>query len=444
MLKVLVSAYSCAPGKGSEPGVGWNVVRQIARFQEAWVITRPKNRAPIEAALAHEPMPNVHWIYYDIPVGKYLSFGGKSTTYPHFHYVLWQFGAYLVARRLQRENLFDLVHHVTFVNYWMPIFVSLLDAPFVWGSVGGGESSPAEFRKSFPLRAKIHEFVRDLVRNLSELNPFLHLTVKRAALALATTSATAERMTALGCRQATIFSAVGLPKDEILQLAEVPFRQHGPFRLMSIGDLLSWKGFDLGLRAFARFHDHFPESEYWLIGDGPERKRLRQLARELNLKDSVIFWGQMPREQVFEKLASCDILLCPSLHDSGGWVCLEAMAAGRPVVCLDLGGPGLQVTENTGVKVPAMSPEQVITDLAAGLGDLAKDPARRVRMSSASRERVRECFNWDQMGNQMAAFHNHVARTKSSAINSEIHPAPLLRPETEASPGCGSIMVEKQ
>lgn len=444
MIKVLVSAYSCRPGKGSEPGVGWNVVRQIARFHETWVITRPKNRGPVEAVLAREPMPNVHWIFYDIPARKYLTWTGTSTAYPHLHYVLWQIGAYFEARKLHRVILFDLVHHVTFVNYWMPIFVSLLDAPFVWGPVGGGEFSPPEFRTSFPLRAKIHEFMRDFVRNLSELNPFLHLTAKRAALALATTSATAKRMTALGCRKVTVSSAVGLPQDEILQLAKVPFRQHGPFRLMSIGDLLSWKGFDLGLRAFAQFHLHFPESEYWLIGDGPERARLEQLARQLNLEDSVIFWGRIPRQQVFEKLADCDILLFPGLHDSGGWVNLEAMAAGRPVVCLDLGGPAIQVTENTGIKVPAVSPKQVISDLAVGLGDLAKDSARRARMSSASRERVRQYFNWDQMGNQIVAFYNHVARTKSSAMTSEIQPALLLGSDAEASPDGDSFTVEKR
>ena len=62
------------------------------------------------------------------------------------------------------------------------------------------------------------------------------------------------------------------------------------------------------------------------------------------------------------KLADYDILLSPSLYDSGGWVNLETMAAGRPVVCLDLEGPGLQVTENAGIKVAAISPEQVTTE----------------------------------------------------------------------------------
>jgi hypothetical protein len=66
-LRVLVSAYACEPEKGSEPAVGWNMVGQIARFHEVWVITRANNQEPIEKALATKPLPNVHWVYFDLP-----------------------------------------------------------------------------------------------------------------------------------------------------------------------------------------------------------------------------------------------------------------------------------------------------------------------------------------------------------------------------------------
>ena len=59
-MKVLLSAYACEPNKGSEPGTGWNWLKQIARFNEIWVITRANNRESIESALENEPMPNVH------------------------------------------------------------------------------------------------------------------------------------------------------------------------------------------------------------------------------------------------------------------------------------------------------------------------------------------------------------------------------------------------
>ena len=46
--RVLISAYACEPGKGSEPGVGWNWVKQISRFYETFVITRSNNKEAIE------------------------------------------------------------------------------------------------------------------------------------------------------------------------------------------------------------------------------------------------------------------------------------------------------------------------------------------------------------------------------------------------------------
>ena len=66
-LKILLSAYACEPGRGSEQGVGWNWARQMAKEHEVWVVTRANNRMPIETALAWDPLPNAHFVYYDLP-----------------------------------------------------------------------------------------------------------------------------------------------------------------------------------------------------------------------------------------------------------------------------------------------------------------------------------------------------------------------------------------
>jgi glycosyltransferase involved in cell wall biosynthesis len=400
-LRILISAYACEPDKGSEPGVGWNWVHQIARFHEVWVITRANNRKPIEKALAAKPLANVHWIYFDLP--SWARFWKKGQRGVHAYYYLWQLGAYFVARKLHRGIGFNLVHHVTFVNYWMPSFMALLSVPLVWGPVGGGESAPHSFWRCFSLRGKAHELLRDLVRSLAQLDPFVRLTARRATVGLATTSQTEKRLRSLGCRQVLVFSEAGLPRRDIKEPgAPPPIREGSSVRFLSLGRLLHWKGFELSLRAFARFASHCPASEYWIVGDGPERGRFEKLAQNLGLTSKIRFWGMIPRSEALEKLADCDVLVHPSLHDSGGWVCLEAMAAGRPVICLDLGGPALQVTQETGIKVPAISPEQAVSDLAAAMTELAKDPDLRVRLGVAARQRVREHFDWDQKGVFMA------------------------------------------
>ena len=398
-MKILISAYACEPGKGSEPGVGWNWVNQMARFHEVWVITRANNEPGISQAVANNPLPNVYWVYFDLP--RWLRFWKRGEHGLRPYYYLWQLGIFFRARRLCREISFDIVHHLTFVNYWMPSFLALLPLPFIWGPVGGGESTPENFRASFGLRGRIYEGVRDLARKCAYFDPFVRWTARRARLGLATTPDTQRKMRALGCRTVVLYSEAGLSEEDILRLAALPDNGGTPFRTVSIGRLLHWKGFDLGLRAFALVADEIPHSEYWIIGGGPERERLEALARKLGVADRVLFWGMLPREQALAKLISCNVLLHPSLHDSGGWVCLETMAAGRPVVCLNHGGPAVQVTEQTGIKVEAENPQQAVADIAAALIRLARDSALCTELSHAGRQRVQEIFNWDRKGDWM-------------------------------------------
>ena len=405
-MKVLISAYACEPNKGSEPGVGWNWVKQIARFNEVWTITRANNREPIEQVLEKEPMLNVHWVYFDLP--RWARFWKKGQRGVHVYYYLWQIGTYFVAKRLHQRVGFDLVHHVTFVNYWLPSFLVLLPVPFIWGPVGGGESAPKVFYKTFGWRGKLYEHVRNLARWAGEWDPFVRLTARRAQVALATTNETAEKLRRLRAKHVEILSQVALSTGELSYLSALPLRNANPLRLVSIGSLLHLKGFHLGLIAFAQFQKGFPASEYWFIGDGPERRRLNQLAHDLGVADKVRFLGAMPRIKVLECLAEFDVLVHPSLHDSGGWVCLEAMAAGRPVICLDLGGPALQVTEETGFKIPAITPEQAVNDLTKAMLRLARDFNLRESMAKAARQRVKDYFDWSNKGERIQSIYEQI------------------------------------
>ena len=414
-LKILLSAYACEPDMGSEPGVGWNQVKQTARFHEVWVITRANNKGPIQKTLGRGLLPNVHWIYFDLP--RWMRFWKKGSRGIHLYYYLWQIGIYFEGKRLHKKVGFDLVHHVTFVNYWMPSLMSLLPIPFLWGPVGGGESTPPEFLKTYSLRGKLYEFLRDTARRFGELDPLVRLTAKRTNLALATTMGTRKRLKKIGCKHIQVFSESGMSQNEISDLQAIPLHNSSPFRILSIGRLLHWKGFHLSLAAFAQFLKDAPEAEYWLIGDGPERHRLETLAENLNVAKNVKFLGGIPRKLVFEKLSQSDVLVHPSLHDSGGWVCLEAMAAGRPVICLDLGGPAIQVTRSTGIKVAAVTPEQTIKDMALAMRNIAENPGLCVDMSAAGRQRVAGYFNWDIKGKWINVVYNQILFNKNESLS---------------------------
>ncbi|NJL35721.1 MAG: glycosyltransferase family 4 protein [Leptolyngbyaceae cyanobacterium SM1_4_3] len=420
--KLLISAYACRPNMGSEPGVGWNIAYELAKYYKVWVLTRENNRSFIESELAQNPVPNLMFIYCDPPGAKFWNRSSKTV---YLHYYLWQISAYFTARHLHSQISWDLVHHVTYVRYSSPSFLSLLPISFVWGPVGGGEMAPEAFWQDFSFRAKVYEVLRRLSHQFGEFDPFTRMTAKRSALVRATTEDTAQRLQLMGAERLELFSALGLSANEMATLNALPMPSSEPIRFISIARLLHWKGLHLGLRAFAQAK--LSHAEYWILGEGPEIDRLRVLAQELNIADRVTFLGGLPRQETLEKLGKSHILVHPSLHDSGGLVCLEAMAAGRPVICLDLGGSSVHVTEQTGFKVAAFSPEQAVCDLATAMTQLATDSELRLQMGAAGQQRVREHFSWEQKAQSLVQLYEKIISASSkqnlsSAVStSEVH-----------------------
>lgn len=404
-LNILISAYACRPGEGSEPGVGWHTVRELSQYHRLWVLTRQNNRPDIEAELQRHPLPQMQFIYCE-PCRLIQSLN-RHQRLVHLHYYLWQLQAYRVARQLHRSVGFDVVHHLTYVRYSSPSFLSLLPRPLIWGPVGGAEAAPRTFWPTFSLRGKSYEIVRGLTHRLGELDPFTHLTARRSVLSRATTEETAQRLRQLGAKHVELYAESGLHADDITRLGQSPPPSPPPLRFISMARLLHWKGLHLSLQAFAQAR--LTDAVYWIVGDGVERHRLQALAHKLGITPQLTFFGRLNRDDALQKLAASHVLVHPSLHDSGGWVCLEAMAAGRPVICLDLGGPAVQVTAQTGMKIPASTPQQTIADIAAAMRRLATDATLRHRMGQAGQQRVREHFAWDVKGQRLAQCYTDIA-----------------------------------
>ena len=402
-LKVLVSAYACRPHEGSEPAIGWHVVRELAKTHQVWVLTRANNQVAIAAELIQHPVANLNFVYCDVP--QWFQSLNRGQRLVHLHYYLWQILAYLTARRLHRSIQFDLAHHVTYVRYWSPSLISLLPIPFIWGPVGGGESTPREFWSDLGGRRLVYEFLRELIHRCSELDPLLWMTARRSAVAYATTADTAKCLRRLAAPRVEVLSQVGLSETDLSSLGQLP--DPAQFNFISIGRLLHWKGFHFGLQAFAQAN--LPdEVKYWIVGDGPERDRLVELAQTLGIEERVTFWGKLSRSETLEKLAHCSALVHPSLHDSGALVCSEAMAAGRPVICFDQGGPALQVSSATGFSVKADTPEEAVSRLAAAMTRLARDKNLWCQMSSASRQRIKDLFSWTSKGQQFCQLYKEI------------------------------------
>ena len=101
---------------------------------------------------------------------------------------------------------------------------------------------------------------------------------------------------------------------------------------------------------------------------------------------------------MLERLGQAHVLIHPSLHEGYGNVCSEAMAAGRRVVCLDLGGPAAQVTNEVGFVAPATTPAETVSAMASFVERLAGDRALLAEMSLNAKARVRQKFTMRVLG----------------------------------------------
>lgn len=407
-LKVLMSAYACEPSKGSEPGVGWNTAVQVAARHDVWLLTRTNNREVIEQELARNPRKGLTLVYFDLP--SRLRWWKRGSRGVQIYYYLWQIGARRVARRLHQRHTFDISHHVTFGRYWSPTALASIDVPLVWGVVGGGESAPSAFVRELPLRDRMFEATRSLVRSVAERDVAVLRTARRASRTLAATDETAVRVRAMGATNVSIAPQVALTSEQLEFTARLgrQTRQPRPFRFLSIGRPLPWKGFHLGIRAFAAAQ--LENVEYWLLVNGRERAQLEQLANSLRLGDRVRFVDRLPgHEDVFALLSECDVLVHPALHEAFGNVVLEAMACGKPILCLDLGGPALQVGASCGRVVPSSNPRDTVQLMAEAMRDFVHDPDTTAVMGQAARQRAESELSWDAMGRTLEAAYRGAA-----------------------------------
>ena len=393
-MRILLSAYACEPGKGSEPGMGWHWALEIARLgHEVWILTRENNLPSLEPALTLQPNLPIHLVGYDLPSWlRWWKKGGRGVS---TYYSLWQRGAYQVARRLALRTHFDLIHHITFAVFRQPSFMGRLGVPFVLGPLGGGESTPPRLLGSYPFRGRAVDTARTFANRIAAFNPALCRSYEQAALILCKTKETLAYVPLAHRAKCVMTQDVAIEEDGI---AQDPSANPPAPRFLYVGRLLYWKGIHLALQALAQMHRQCPDATLTVVGNGPDRKWLCQMAHRLGIAHAVEWTGWLPRKQALAMYREQTAFLFPSLHDSGGTVIMEALSQGLPVICLDTGGPGAMLPPSCGFKIPVedRSQAEVVGGLAAAMQQLARNPALRSEMAQRALQAAGE-NTWRQV-----------------------------------------------
>jgi len=387
-MKVLMSAYACEPGKGSEPEVGWRVAIGMAEHCEMRVITRANNRASIERACAgmREPLPV--FLYYDLPAvflwlkRRLLGIGP--------YYVLWQMAIRWHFRKELKEA--DLIHHVTFNGIQLPGFWVATKTPVILGPLGGGMTCPAELLPPCG-RAKYREILRTLLIRCLRFLPLWRWSIKSARVVIAANRDTARLLQAHRKEPVEVRLETGLT-DEAVAVAPVARERGGKFRLLWLGHLIPRKAPILALRAMAKALESDVGIELVIAGGGPDEEMLRAEAGRLGISGQVMFPGNVAKDQVNRLMDDADAFIFTSIRDTSGNVVLEAMSRGLPVVTFWHQGVREICDPGCAMCVEPASIGEVVDGLARAIVTLAGDRELARRLGEAGRIKVATRLTW--------------------------------------------------
>lgn len=404
-LKVLLIAYACSPGRGSEPKSGWNRAIRTQQYCDTWVICEEQeSRGAIEsygAKANSPPLPN--FVYVSL-----TPFEVALSRTPGLYYVaynLWHRRAYRVARDLHASVRFDVVHQATMCGYREPGYCWRLNVPFVWGPLGGTQNYPWRYLRIGGLPGAVREGARSILNRIQlRFSRRVKTVANQAAVILAGNSTCISDFRNVLGVECQLMTTTGLPK---IQPNMKEKRADSTLRIVWSGPHNYSKGLFLLIKALESIEDSI-DFRLTILGSGPESRRWQLMAEKAAIADRCEWTGQLPYVEALEYFDKADVFAFTSLRDTAANVVLEALSAGVPVVCFDLQGAADVVTDDCGIKIPVGNVRESIRAYGAALARLSRDRALLNQLSQNASDRARR-YSWDGKVRDTVAIYRKVA-----------------------------------
>lgn len=398
--QVLLCAYACEPDKGSEPGVGWDTSINLAKQDsesDYFIITRRNNKESIE----NKRYPkNIKFIYYELP--RLFLFIKRKGNFIRTYYYFWMFGA--VIKLWNKRNDFNIIHHITFVNDWLPSIFILLKTKsnyFIWGSIGSNNTMPLKF--TYNSREKLINWLTYLLQFFFRTFDMFFWRCKYKSDIIIGINENVKNKLKLSRNQIKKFRvipAIAIDDIEIEQVKGTIINKNKGFNIISVGKLIQIKNFRLVIMSFANFLNRLPSIEksdikLTIIGEGRLKNELLFFAKKLKINDNINFIGHITQNQVMEQFQKSDVFLFPTM-ESAGFVVLEAMSNSLPVVALNYGGPKQFVIDNQNKQLVSIEEpiEDVTSKISEKLWDFYNNPKLAKEVGISNKNIVIRNFTW--------------------------------------------------
>lgn len=352
-MKILAIAYACEPNRGSEPGVGWNWVRNVSRCEgiEISVITRRNNKEVIDHFITNSTEPEkVKFLYYDLPASVLKHKHGDKNIKVFF--TLWQIGVLNYIKANLKLDHYDYIWDFNFGSLALPSFVYKLNKKYIIGPVSTKESIPKPYLKQLKRKDRVKYSLQQFMRVHLWTNPFAWKTLKKASLVL-----TCNEMSRKYLPRKTQSIAVFHNGLDVDKSVDINVSTAEKIRFVYAGRFIESKNLELAIKAFARVGEITRDFCFEIYGSGPLKSRLIALVSELHLEDVVFFKNKVTQQELFEIYQNQDCFVFPSLLEISSTAVMEAMYFGMVPICLDINCMEYILDNEYVVTVPNVSPE---------------------------------------------------------------------------------------
>ncbi len=441
-LRILLLAPFCDPEAVSMPYVAYSHAAALAQLHDVSLVIGAPSEANVRRAkgpfraieVIRRPLLEriyawtFRWIFGSNFATQALTAFGVPFAL-HFEWSAWR-----QLRRRIFAGEFDVVLRLLPTSAVVPspfaFFLRNGPIPFVIGPLNGG----LPFVKGFKQAENQREWISGL-RNFYRFLPFSRSTYSKAAAII---SASSQTYAELAAYRDKLFY---VPENGVgSSLCSGDARSAEPdakFELIFIGGLIPCKACDLALRAAAPLL-RSGLAHFTVLGDGPERNRLEELAKSLGIENAVSFSGWVAHSEAIKRLRASDVMVFPSVRDFGGGVVFEALATGAVPVVADFGGPGDIVHPDVGRKVKLTNEDDVVLQMEKTLTELAQNRELLERLRRQGMAYARESLTWDAKARSTTKVLNWVAK---KGLKPDL-PPPMV-PDVNSSSGKQQYSTQK-
>ena len=328
-MNILLIAYCIGAGRGSEPGVGWNVARGLAlRGHEVTVISTSKYHDQNKQCIDDEKL-NIRLITQDFPKSRWTR-----------SYKIWQSKIGPVIRHEVQRHQYDVVHHITFNQYRSIKDVFYAKIPALIGPIGGAETIPIPLLRYGVL--PIAYVIKELLRYIPwDAIPFIHRInkAKHPVEIICSNQITANRLNKGFFRvknSVSIAPAISINRGEICETSMQS--KEDSYILFDGGLARPQKGTWLMLDALRELWKHNYCIPVCIVGlSDKEKSTISNKAHQLGLpQEALRLHNSVARSEMLTLMRNATIMLSTVYRDSGAMALLEALAQGTRIVCLDI------------------------------------------------------------------------------------------------------------